>query len=93
MTSDIPQGSVLGPVSFDIFIYDIDSEIKCTFSKVAGDSKLSGVADMPESRVAIQSDLDLEKLACLNVKLTRFNKAKYKLLHLGQSVVSMQANG
>jgi len=45
-----------------MLINDRDSGSECTLSKFAGDTKLTGAADMPEERDVIQMDPNLLEL-------------------------------
>ena len=56
--SGVPQELVLGQVLFNILVGDKESGIKCTLSKFADNTKLSGV-DTLEGKDAIPMDLEM----------------------------------
>lgn len=81
VTSDVPEGSVLGPVLVSIFV--MGSGIEGTLSKSADSTELCGAASTWRGRDGIQRDLNrLERWDCAN--LMEFNKTKCMVLHVGK---------
>ena len=78
--SGIPQGSVLGPILFVIFINDLPDEVMCTAKIFADDTKLFHCINSQEDRVLLQDDLNQ-----LVEWQMSFNASKCKVLHIGPS--------
>lgn len=82
MKSDIPQGSDLGLMLFNIFLRSMDHGTECILNKFDGDTTLCGAIDILQGRDAIQRDFGrFERWA--NASLMEFNKSEGKAQHMG----------
>jgi len=83
--SGVPQGSVLGPLLFLLFINDLPEWIKTNIRMFADDTKIwTRISHMndPES---LQHDLD--SLSSWSDRwLLRFNPDKYKVMHIKHEI-------
>ena len=85
--SGVPQGSVLGPTLFLIFINDIDSAVDVTGSvleKFADDTKWAMVVECEEDRAKFQQGLDRLMEWSTDWQML-FNVDKCHIIHAGQS--------
>ena len=80
--SGVPQGSVLGPLLFLIYINDLDRVIESTQAKFADDAKLGGLVNSLEATKVIQEDLNRIQRST-EIWQTKFNTTKCKFLHGG----------
>jgi len=86
VTSGVPQGSILGPLLFTIFINDFEDNVTNKILKFADDSKLWGVVETVQDRIGIQKDLDtLGEWSVTNQM--PFNVSKCKVMHIGKKNV------
>ena len=82
-TSGVPQGSVLGPILFLIFMNDLPQLAKCSITLFADDIKLWTSIKCIEDCSGLQSDLDALHEWSLQNRLP-FNFRKCKMLNLGK---------
>nr|VZI18198.1 unnamed protein product [Spirometra erinaceieuropaei] len=85
--SGVPQGSVLGPILFLIYVDDPARALDCEVAIFADDMKIWSVIRGPADENRLQMNLNrLEEWS--NRWLLRFNVAKCSILRLGHSARS-----
>jgi ribonuclease P/MRP protein subunit RPP40 len=83
--SGVPQGSVIGPLLFLIYVDDIDSVVSNSVKKFADDTKLYGRignGTVDEDSASLQADIDSLGNWATTWQM-RFNSAKCNVLHVG----------
>ena len=81
VTSGVPQGSVLGPVLFLIFINDLDKDVGSCVLKFADDTKIFREISNVRDSATLQRDLELlQKWS--QVWQMEFNVDKCKVMHI-----------
>jgi len=84
--SGVPQGSVLGPLAFIIFINDLDTctELISIMNKFADDTKLGHKVSTDRDREVLQDCLN-KLLVWATEWCMEFNVKKCKILHTGRN--------
>ena len=54
----VPQGSMLGPVLFLVYVNDIDDGLSCKISKFADDTNIASRVTTTTDKEHFQADLD-----------------------------------
>ena len=83
VSSSVPQGLVLGPTMFLLYINDIDYGVAGSILKFADDTKIFYKVSCPEAAFTLQEDL--QKLFIWSKEWQiLFNSDKYGRMHIGQ---------
>jgi len=73
ITTSVPQGSILAPILFNVFIHDLDDGSECTITKFADNTKL-------DARVLCCHPEELNRLE----KPHEVQRREVKIVPLGQ---------
>ena len=84
VTSGIPQGSVLGPTLFVLFINDLPQVVESPVALFADDTKVFREIQSDEDRQKLQQDID-ELLIWSKKWQLPFNESKCKVMHYGKT--------
>jgi len=84
VTSGVPQGSVLGPILFLIFINDLESGLTSSVFKFADDTKILGTLNSCDDKDILQQDLQ-HVVDWAKRWQMQFNTSKCKVMHLGRT--------
>ena len=84
VTSGIPQGSVLGPTLFLVFINDLPDVVRALIQIFADDSKMYLEISTPNDSESLQTDLGKMESWTHTWQL-KFNEAKCKVVHMGKN--------
>ncbi|CAM5151147.1 unnamed protein product [Eretmochelys imbricata] len=82
VTSGVPQGSILGPILFNLFITDLGAKSGSVLIKFEDDTNLGGIANLEKDGDILQEDLD-DLVNWSNSNRMKFNSEKCKVMHLG----------
>ena len=82
--SGVPQGSVLDPLLFIMYINDLDDVVKSGISKFADNTKIFQTISPESSRNTLQDDLHfLQEWS--NKWQMKFNEEKCSVVHFGKT--------
>ena len=85
VTSGVPQGSVLEPLLFVLYINDISENIQCKLGVFADDTKIYSIINNMCNTMELQCDLDNMQEWC-KTWLLKLNLEKCKVMHIGKSL-------
>ena len=83
LTSGVPQGLVMAPLLFLLYVNDLPDVLNSGIKIFADDSKLYRSVGVPADSLALQGDLDAASSWADEWQLT-FNANKCKVLHIGR---------